>query len=247
MLRYLLAAAIVLSARTWAQDMPVTRLAGGEPAPAVSQAPAAPARPAGGQLPPLPATQIDQRDAAASLDRAARPVAQLRRADADRRGPAAARGRHAVQPGDRSGRDRDVPRRAEAAVAARSADDAADAARSRLRDPGHDHPGDAAPRRDAAVRSQPAERPARHAADGRERRRQRDDLDDGQRRRRVRGDRRRRQVAPVGDRARATSIAARASRSSATFPSGWIAWASTSRRCSRAARGRCASRRGCSR
>ena len=68
MLRYLLAAAIVLSARVWAQDMPVTRLAGGGPAPAVSQAPAAPPRPAGTQLPPLPVTQIDQRDAAASLD-----------------------------------------------------------------------------------------------------------------------------------------------------------------------------------
>jgi len=68
MLRYLLAAAIVLLVRAWAQDMPVTRLAGGGPAPGVSQAPAAPARPQGGQLPPLPATQIDQRDAAASLD-----------------------------------------------------------------------------------------------------------------------------------------------------------------------------------
>jgi len=63
MLRYLLAAAIVLS-----QGMPVTRLAGGGPAPAGSQPPAAP-RPPGSQLPPLPATQIDQRDAAASLDR----------------------------------------------------------------------------------------------------------------------------------------------------------------------------------
>ena len=53
-----------------AQDMPVARLAGGAPAPVASQAqaPAAPARPAGSQLPPLPATQIDQRDAAASLD-----------------------------------------------------------------------------------------------------------------------------------------------------------------------------------
>jgi type II secretory pathway component GspD/PulD (secretin) len=67
MLRYFLAAAIVLSAG--AQGLPVTRLAGGEPVPAVSQAPAAPARPPGAQLPPLPATQIDQRDAAASLDR----------------------------------------------------------------------------------------------------------------------------------------------------------------------------------
>src|SRR6266540_3591927 len=63
MLRYLLAAAIVLS-----QGMPVTRLAGGGPAPSGSQPPAAP-RPPGSQLPPLPATQIDQRDAAASLDR----------------------------------------------------------------------------------------------------------------------------------------------------------------------------------
>lgn len=69
MLRYFLAAAIVLSARVWAQGLPVTRLAGGEPGPAVSQAPAAPARPPGTQLPPLPATQIDPRDAAASLDR----------------------------------------------------------------------------------------------------------------------------------------------------------------------------------
>ena len=68
MLRYLLAAAIVLSSRAWAQDMPVTRLAGGGAAPVVSQAQAAPARPAGSQLPPLPVTQIDQRDAAASLD-----------------------------------------------------------------------------------------------------------------------------------------------------------------------------------
>jgi type II secretory pathway component GspD/PulD (secretin) len=48
--------------------MPVTRLAGGGPGPAVSQAPAAPPRPAG-QLPPLPATQIDPRDAASSLER----------------------------------------------------------------------------------------------------------------------------------------------------------------------------------
>ena len=69
MLRYLLAAAIVLSVQVWGQGMPATRLAGGGPGPAVSQAPAAPARPAGSQLPPLPATQIDPRDAAASLDR----------------------------------------------------------------------------------------------------------------------------------------------------------------------------------
>jgi MSHA biogenesis protein MshL len=68
MLRHLLAAAILLSARAWAQDMPVTRLAGGGPGPAVSQTSAAPARPSGAQLPPLPVTQIDQRDAAASLD-----------------------------------------------------------------------------------------------------------------------------------------------------------------------------------
>jgi type II secretory pathway component GspD/PulD (secretin) len=64
MLRYFLAAAIVL----WAQGLPVTRLASGEAGSAASQAPAAPARP-GGQLPPLPATQIDPRDAATSLDR----------------------------------------------------------------------------------------------------------------------------------------------------------------------------------
>jgi type II secretory pathway component GspD/PulD (secretin) len=63
MLRYLFAAAIVLSARVWAQDLPVTRLAGG------AQAPSPPPRPAGAALPPLPATQIDLRDAAASLDR----------------------------------------------------------------------------------------------------------------------------------------------------------------------------------
>jgi MSHA biogenesis protein MshL len=68
MLRYFLAAAIVLLARAGAQDMPVTRLAGGAPAPAVAQTAGAPARPAGSQLPPLPVTQIDQRDAAASLD-----------------------------------------------------------------------------------------------------------------------------------------------------------------------------------
>ncbi|HEX9365997.1 MAG TPA: hypothetical protein VF921_05185 [Vicinamibacterales bacterium] len=68
MLRHLLAAALVLSARAWAQDMPVTRLAGGGTAPAASQGSAAPQRPAGSQLPPLPASQIDERDAAASLD-----------------------------------------------------------------------------------------------------------------------------------------------------------------------------------
>ena len=66
MLRYLLAAACI----GWAQDMPVTRLAGGAPAPVASQttAPAVSARPVSSQLPPLPVTQIDQRDAAASLD-----------------------------------------------------------------------------------------------------------------------------------------------------------------------------------
>ena len=66
MLRYLLAAACIAGI----QEMPVARLAGGAPAPVASQAqaPAAPVRPAGSQLPPLPATQIDQRDAAASLD-----------------------------------------------------------------------------------------------------------------------------------------------------------------------------------
>jgi hypothetical protein len=69
MLRYLFAAAIVLSLQVWGQGMPVTRLAGGGPGPSVSQAPAAPPRPAGSQLPPLPATQIDPRDAASSLDR----------------------------------------------------------------------------------------------------------------------------------------------------------------------------------
>jgi MSHA biogenesis protein MshL len=67
MLRHLFAAAVVLSARLWAQDLPVTRLAGGGQATAVGQAP--PARPAGAQLPPLPVTQMDLRDAAAALDR----------------------------------------------------------------------------------------------------------------------------------------------------------------------------------
>jgi MSHA biogenesis protein MshL len=66
--QHLFAAAIVVSACAWVQDMPVTRLAGGATAPVVSQAPGVPARPSGSQLPPLPATQIDQRDAAASLD-----------------------------------------------------------------------------------------------------------------------------------------------------------------------------------
>ena len=64
-----MAAAIVLSARLWAQDMPVTRLAGGGQPPAVIQAPPPQPRPAGTQLPPLPATQIDPRDATTSLDR----------------------------------------------------------------------------------------------------------------------------------------------------------------------------------
>ncbi len=68
MLRHLLAAAIILSVRVWAQDMPVTRLASGAPGRAVSQTAAAPQRPATAQLPPLPVSQIDQRDAAASLD-----------------------------------------------------------------------------------------------------------------------------------------------------------------------------------
>jgi type II secretory pathway component HofQ len=69
MLRYLFAAAIVLSAPISAQDMPATRLAGGGQAPAGVQTPANPTRPAGAQLPPLPVTPIDPRDAAASLDR----------------------------------------------------------------------------------------------------------------------------------------------------------------------------------
>jgi type II secretory pathway component GspD/PulD (secretin) len=68
MLRYLLAAAIVLSARIWGQDMPVARLAGAGQGTAASPAPAAPLRQAASQLPPLPVTQIDQGDAAASLD-----------------------------------------------------------------------------------------------------------------------------------------------------------------------------------
>lgn len=66
MLRLLLAAAIVMSA----QALPATRLAGGGQAPVLSQpAPPAPVRPEGSQLPPLPVTQTDPRDAAASLDR----------------------------------------------------------------------------------------------------------------------------------------------------------------------------------
>lgn len=69
MLRHLFAAAILLSAQLWAQDMPVTRLAGGGQPPAGFQTPAPTPRPAGAQLPPLPVTQIDPRDAAASLDR----------------------------------------------------------------------------------------------------------------------------------------------------------------------------------
>jgi type II secretory pathway component HofQ len=69
MLRHFFAAAIVLSARLWAQDLPATRLAGGGQAPAVGQAPTRPPRPAGTELPPLPVTQIDLRDVAASLDR----------------------------------------------------------------------------------------------------------------------------------------------------------------------------------
>ena len=69
MLRHLFAAAIVLSARLWAQDLPATRLAGGGQAPAVFQVPARPPRPPGTELPPLPVTQIDLRDVAASLDR----------------------------------------------------------------------------------------------------------------------------------------------------------------------------------
>src|SRR4051812_1535771 len=67
MLRYLLGAAAVLCVRGWAQEMPVTRLAGG-PGAVVVQAPAPAPRPAASQLPPLPATQIEQRDAGASLD-----------------------------------------------------------------------------------------------------------------------------------------------------------------------------------
>jgi hypothetical protein len=68
MRRPLLAAVLVLSTRLWAQDMPATRLAGGS-GPAVWQAPAAPPRPAGNQLPPLPVTQIDRGDPGNALDR----------------------------------------------------------------------------------------------------------------------------------------------------------------------------------
>lgn len=64
-----IAAAILLLARMWAQNMPVTRLAGGGPSGAVAQTPAPqPPRPAGTPLPPLPVTQIDQHDSVASLD-----------------------------------------------------------------------------------------------------------------------------------------------------------------------------------
>jgi MSHA biogenesis protein MshL len=68
MLRFLLAAALILSARGWAQDMPVTRLAGGGPGPVAQPSVAVPPRQPSGQLPPLPVTQIDQRDPAAFLD-----------------------------------------------------------------------------------------------------------------------------------------------------------------------------------
>ena len=72
MLRITLALAVVLVMQVWQQDLPVIRLAGGDPARAASQTPVtrppqAP-RPAGSPLPPLPVTQIDQRDRAATLD-----------------------------------------------------------------------------------------------------------------------------------------------------------------------------------
>lgn len=69
MLRHLFAATLVLSVRLWAQDLPVTRLAGGGGLPAASQPPSPAPLPAGAQLPPLAVTQIDPRDAAASLER----------------------------------------------------------------------------------------------------------------------------------------------------------------------------------
>ena len=64
MLRASLAAVTVLTLRVWAQDMPVTKLAGGGAGQGVSQPPALqqPPRPAGSQLPPLAVTQIDPRD-----------------------------------------------------------------------------------------------------------------------------------------------------------------------------------------
>ena len=65
MLRYVLAAALV----TCAQDLPVTRLAGGAQAPVATPVSQSPARANADQLPPMPATQIDPRDAGASLDR----------------------------------------------------------------------------------------------------------------------------------------------------------------------------------
>ena len=70
MLRYLLAAALVLAARRLgagdARDQARRRRAGARLVAAGARP--RPARPAGSQLPPLPVTQIDQRDAAASLD-----------------------------------------------------------------------------------------------------------------------------------------------------------------------------------
>ena len=213
----------------------------------MSQAPAAPARPAGSQLPPLPVTQIDQRDAAASLD-AQRglslsflepmPIGEVLRLLVEGTPFSLA-----VDP-DATGTFRGELKR----LTLREAlDDAAGAARSRLRRAGHDHPGDAPPHRDAAVRPEPAERAARHAAHRDQRRRQRRrspprsppttcfaGIADGV------------AVAAVGPRPRARRSRARASRWSATSRSGWIASASTSRRCSRAARARCGSRRGSS-
>jgi type II secretory pathway component HofQ len=69
MVRMSLAAAVLLATHVWLQDMPVTRLAGDGPGRVTPQTLAPPApRPAGTPLPPLPVTQLDQRDSAATLD-----------------------------------------------------------------------------------------------------------------------------------------------------------------------------------
>jgi MSHA biogenesis protein MshL len=55
--------AIVVALGAWTQDMPVTRLAGGRgQTPSGGQPPAAPVQAPPRQLPPLPVTQLDQRD-----------------------------------------------------------------------------------------------------------------------------------------------------------------------------------------
>ena len=226
--------------------MPVTRLAGGGRRRRVA-GPGGAGAPGRRQLPPLPATQIDPRDAA--LARPQRGLSlSFAEPMADRR--SAARCSSTGTPFSLSidrRRDRDLPRRAEAAHAARGADDAADAARTRLRGPGHGHPRHAAPRRDAAVRSEPAERAARHAADRRQRRRRarrsrrRSTPDDVFAR-----DRGRRQVAPVGDADASTSIARSGLALVSDFPERLDRVALYLETLHRAAAVRCGSRRRCS-